>query len=170
MTRLTTATVAFTTTPGVTRIECSRDGAAFAACTSPVKLTGVAAGSRSLQIRAFDAQSQGSGVQTATWLVDRLAPTIASPRPTATQRVRRGTRPVISAVVRDRGGATARVARLQLKVDGKLVPTRLVRSTARGVVTYRMPRPTSRGRHTVQLLAIDAAGNRTAKTWRFTAR
>jgi hypothetical protein len=53
----TTASIAFSGTDdvGVTGFECSLDGAAFAACTSPVALTVLSAGAHNFQVRALDA-------------------------------------------------------------------------------------------------------------------
>lgn len=65
----------FSSNDGAASFECSLDGAAFAACTSPRSLTNLADGSHTFAVRAVDAVT---GVDltpaTFTWTVDGTAP------------------------------------------------------------------------------------------------
>ncbi|GMA86688.1 hypothetical protein GCM10025868_19380 [Angustibacter aerolatus] len=57
------------------RLQCSLDGAAFAACTSPTTLTGLSSKRHTFAVRAVDrAGNTGTAVSRA-WTVDRVAPT-----------------------------------------------------------------------------------------------
>jgi hypothetical protein len=60
----TSARITFSTQASdLARFECSVDGGAFAACSSPTQLTGLAAGSHTVSVRGFDdLGNQGSAV------------------------------------------------------------------------------------------------------------
>lgn len=73
-TNQTSATFAFTV-GGATVVECSRDGAAFAACTSPLTLTMLADGNHTFRVRARDAANNTTTLQ-HDWLVNTVAPTV----------------------------------------------------------------------------------------------
>ena len=64
-----TATLQFETDPGATA-ECSLDGAAFAACTSPVTRTGLALGPHTFAVRQIDAAGVASAAATRAWRID----------------------------------------------------------------------------------------------------
>jgi hypothetical protein len=72
----TTATLAFTTR-NATTVRCSLDGAAFAACSSPVSLSGLALGTHSFTVRA----ANGAGVATAVARWEIVAPSPPPPPP-----------------------------------------------------------------------------------------
>ncbi len=72
-TNLTTASLAFVVTGAATVIECRLDAAAFAACSSPVTLTGLADGSHTFTVRAVDAVGNTQSAS-HTWTVDTAAP------------------------------------------------------------------------------------------------
>ena len=60
---------------GVARFECSLDGAAFAACTSPRRLDNLADGDHAFRVRAVDVAGNVDGTpETRVWTVDAAAP------------------------------------------------------------------------------------------------
>ncbi|MBJ7459330.1 MAG: hypothetical protein JHD02_09105, partial [Thermoleophilaceae bacterium] len=66
----------FTDTEAGVTFECSDNGAAFASCSSPVNLTGLAQGARTFAVRAKDGATPAntSGVTSISWTVDTVAP------------------------------------------------------------------------------------------------
>jgi len=65
-------------------LECSLDGASFAACTSPVDLTGLADGEHTFGVRATDAAGNVGDAAVVAWTVDTHAPdTQIGARPSA---------------------------------------------------------------------------------------
>ncbi len=82
-----TASVAFVAGEAGSRFECSRDGAAYAACVSPVSYTGLADGAHTVSVRAIDAAGNvDSSPAQAGWTVDATPPntsfTSVPPSPT----------------------------------------------------------------------------------------
>lgn len=70
---------------GIASYQCSMDGAAFAACTSPKSFTGLASGAHSFQAKAFDTAGNTSTTQTVSWTIDSVAPVLTlSSKPAAT--------------------------------------------------------------------------------------
>jgi len=79
----TTATFGFSATDnlsGVDFLECSLDGAAFATCTSPLNLTGLAEGTHTLLVRATDLAGNVESTASRTWNVDLTPPQITANR------------------------------------------------------------------------------------------
>ena len=67
----TTATVSFSSpAPDLARFECSIDGGAFATCSSPLQLTGLAVGSHTISVRAVDNAGDLGQAGTKTFTVD----------------------------------------------------------------------------------------------------
>jgi hypothetical protein len=83
-----TPTFMFTTAGAPTMVQCSIDGGAFAACTSPYTTAALADGSHTFVVRATDAVGN-SASDTRTFSVDTTAPAVtivnrpANPSPSA---------------------------------------------------------------------------------------
>jgi large repetitive protein len=54
--------------------QCNADGAGFAACASPLELSGLAEGDHSVEVRAVDMAGNVSATASASWSVDTVAP------------------------------------------------------------------------------------------------
>ncbi|MCD4523371.1 ThuA domain-containing protein [Nocardioides sp. cx-173] len=164
--RARTATIRFAATgpgAGAATFQCSLDGSAWTPCTSPRTLRGLRDGRHTVRVRAVTAGGVDATPATATWTVDGTGPRIRAVGPTGSVRDRT---PTVRAVVTD---ATSRVRAVELSVDGRRV--RGVRfDRARDRMTWTPGRAMSVGRHTVRLVAIDAAGNRTVTRWSFRIR
>ena len=72
------ATFAFTADEAGSTFECSLDGGAFAACTSPASYTGLADGPHTFDVQATDTSlNSDSTPDSASWTVDHTAPTVS---------------------------------------------------------------------------------------------
>lgn len=93
------ATISFTAEDGAT-FTCSLDGGAYAACSSPRSLSGLAAGPHTFSVKASDAAGNTSLAETASWTVTAsvapfLPPTVLTPAA--------GTKTVVKATVDGKG-------------------------------------------------------------------
>jgi hypothetical protein len=162
-------------TSGISRLQCSvvpaGSPASYAPCSSGTAhtVTGLAGGSYTFTAEATDGAGNLVAVE-RSFVVDALKPSIASTRPSPGSATRDRT-PLISAVVKDRrtaslAGSVARSG-ITLLVDGVSRPFGY--GAATGKVSWQAF--TQRiGKHTVQLSATDAVGNRASRTWTFRIR
>jgi MYXO-CTERM domain-containing protein len=75
LTNATSATFAFTSNEAGATFECSLDGAAFTACTSPVNYSALGMGSHTFVVRAKDGSGQrDASPPTHLWSIDSTAP------------------------------------------------------------------------------------------------
>ncbi|HEY0640073.1 MAG TPA: DNRLRE domain-containing protein [Pseudonocardiaceae bacterium] len=71
----TTASITFTASEAGSTFVCSLDDAAYAACTSPVSLTGLAVGAHQFRVIATDAAGNADATAAAhSWTVESVAP------------------------------------------------------------------------------------------------
>ena len=70
----TTATISFSTfAQDLARFECSVDGGAFAPCSSPTQLTGLAVGGHTISVRGVDNAGNTGDADTRSFTIDRPA-------------------------------------------------------------------------------------------------
>jgi Ca2+-binding RTX toxin-like protein len=143
---------------GVARLECSLDGAAYAACTSPLAPANLADGSHALNVRAVDvAGNTDSTPATRTWTVDTAAPqtTLSSAPADVT-----ADRAAAFRYAGDALGGTA-IASYQCRLDDAAFAA--CPSAGRDYTGL------SAGEHRFEVRALDAAGNADAtpavKAW-----
>ena len=78
----TSASFSFTgtdnTTPGVLTFQCSPDGAAFTACTSPINYAGLVQGNHNFKVRAVDESGNTDPTPASfSWAIDLTGPVIS---------------------------------------------------------------------------------------------
>ncbi|MCX6463889.1 MAG: DNRLRE domain-containing protein [Pseudonocardiales bacterium] len=141
----TTATFVFAADTAGTTFECALDAAAFAPCTSPVTVTGLAIGEHDFTVRATGAEGQVAAPVVVEWEVlppDTVAPetTLASGPPASTT----ATTATITF------GATEAGSTFTCAVDGGAAQPCSSPLTLTGLAV---------GSHEVQIRATDPAGN-----------
>lgn len=146
----TSAGFAFTSTLVGASFECSLDGAAFVACSTPVTFSGLASGSHTLEVRAVDGANVDTTPATRTWIIDAsapVAPVVTTPVDQSTIRTRT---PRYSGTAEP--GSTVIVS-----VDDRQVCTAI--ADANGAWSCTSTLPLADGAHRVAAVAVDAAGN-----------
>jgi hypothetical protein len=104
----TGATLAFTADDPDATFACRLDGGTFAACGSPVRLTGLAVGAHAFSVRATDAVGNVSATTTASWQVTPAAPA-PGPAPAGAPAPAAVPGPVVITTAPSRSPARARV-------------------------------------------------------------
>jgi hypothetical protein len=105
----TGATLAFTADDPDATFACRLDGGTFAACGSPVRLTGLAVGAHAFSVRATDAVGNVSATTTASWQVTVAAPAAPAPAPAGAPAPAAVPGPVVITTAPSRSPARARV-------------------------------------------------------------
>ncbi|PWU17594.1 MAG: hypothetical protein C5B49_08510 [Bdellovibrio sp.] len=164
LTNSTSATLTFVASDGaglVTRTECSIDGSAFAACTSPENYLGLAQGAHVFQVRAVDAVGLVSAVQSWSWSIDTTGPTITFTSVPANliTATSAGTSAVVQFVVSDSGTA---VSSIQCGLNGTL-------ATCANNTPQTLANLTG-GNYTFTVQAQDSLGNTTTQSISFTVQ
>jgi Calcineurin-like phosphoesterase len=144
----TSATLTFHSTIDPATFTCALDGAAPAACTSPVTYTGLADGSHSLAVAATAASGTDPTAAVRTWTVDATAPTV--PGSVVATPLGPGSVGVTWAASTDTGGVTG----YDISRDGILIGTAGAAQTSYSDTTAA---PTTTYQYTVR--AHDGAGN-----------
>ncbi|WP_240359172.1 adventurous gliding motility protein AgmC [Pyxidicoccus trucidator] len=140
----TTATFDFTSNESPVTYECSLDGAAFVACADPVTFTGLAQGNHTLAVRARDAAGNVDPTPaTRSWTVDTVAPdtTFTSTPPAVSN----------SAVANFDFSSNESPVTYECRLDGAVLFTACTDPASFTGLTN--------GSHTLQVRAVDAAGN-----------
>lgn len=145
---------------------CRVDGAGWHPCGPTIAVGRLREGAHVLRVRATDQTGRTDATPAVRrWTVDVTEPRVQITRPGAVTRDRT---PTLVARVRERQTSVVRHD-LELRVDGTRVAG--VRYDARtGRVTWTPRGALSRTRHVVQLVAVDAAGNRASDSWTFRVR
>lgn len=147
------ATFAFTVTSPATA-ECRLDSAAFAACTSPVTLTGVPDGTHSFEVRSIYGGSPGASAS-RTWRVDTVAPSAPVITSPADGALTTDTTPDIT-------GTAEALSTIIVSIDGGVAGTAFTDGV--GGWTFTPSSTLSGAPHTVTATATDQAGNTSASS------
>jgi hypothetical protein len=147
------ATFAFTSDESGSTFECSLDGSAFAACSSPASYTGLGDGAHSFDVRATDSSANADATPAgASWTIDVQPPT----KPSSFSGSRANGRLVLKWKAATDNGV---VAAYLVYANGKVVRT--LGASARSVDMGRFKSSDSRS---FQVAARDSAGNVGART------
>ncbi|MBJ7458093.1 MAG: hypothetical protein JHD02_02780 [Thermoleophilaceae bacterium] len=146
-----TATISFSASESGGTLECSLDGATFAACSpSPVELSGLTDGPHSYSVRQLDVAGNTATAGTVAWIVDLTAPSppmITTPATTPTYSAL--AQPEIAGVA-EPGGA--------VRIHDGAVPVGF--GTVDGNGRWTIATDTlSDGAHTITATVGDSAGN-----------
>ncbi|QIN77723.1 hypothetical protein GBA65_03440 [Rubrobacter marinus] len=134
-------------------------------CASPKAYSGLTNRVHTFRVRAVDRAGNVDPAPSArTWTVDTTLPAIASPSPAPSSATQDRT-PTVRATVRDTQTDLAKTG-VQLYVDG-IRRTTFSYDRATDRLSYTPATNLSYARHTAKVVARDAAGNTTTKSWSF---
>ena len=147
------AVFAFSDTVATVSFQCSLDGAAYSACTSPFTTAALADGSHTFAVEAVDASNRASNPTQYTWTIDTVAP----PAPTITSKP---AATVASGSASFGFSDTQAGVGFECQLDGAAFASCTSPAAYSGLAT---------GQHTFAVRARDAAGNASTATsysWR----
>ncbi len=166
LTQSKSASFSFNSTESGSTFECERDGEGFSLCSSPKSYANLSEGPHTFMVRAATAAGADPTPATRSWTVDAVKPKITALRPAPGSSTRSRT-VGIQATVGDSPNNPAKSG-IQLFLDGKR-KTGFAYNQATGRLSFTA-RNISLGRHTVKVVATDAAGNVAARVWSFTVK
>jgi uncharacterized delta-60 repeat protein len=149
------ASFAFTSDDSAATFECLVDSAPFAACASPLSLSGIAEGTHTFAVRAVDAVgNRDASPAVRTWTVDTRPPDTSLDEGQGPSGV------VAASTATFTFRSDEAAATFECRLDGAAY------TSCSGMVHYT---GLAEGPHTFEVAAIDAAGNRDAtpavRTW-----
>jgi PKD repeat protein len=158
------ATFTFTSSEPGSTFECSLDGGAWAACSSPATFNKLGTGEHELRVRATDkAGNTDASPAARTWTVDRGRPkakVLSGSKPTSDRT------PTVRVRLSDRHD-DLRARDVKVRFDGRAAAKVRVNRKGVMVATSKQLAP---GRHRVVLKVRDEAGNKRTVRWWITVR
>ena len=153
------ATFTFTSSEPGSTFECSLDGGAWAACSSPATFNKLGTGEHELRVRAIDkAGNTDASPAVRTWTVDRGKPTVKVLKGAKTTKDRT---PTVRVRLGDRYD-DLRARDVKVRFDGRTAAKVRVNRKGVMVATAKQLAP---GRHRVMLKVRDEAGNTRTVGW-----
>ena len=141
LTNLATASIEFASDTLSATFECDLDGGGWQACTSPLELAGLADGHHELKVRAVAGGLVDPTPATRSWTVDTAAP-------------------VLTVTSKPSGTTSAAGGRFEFTVDDATATTECrVDGGSWSPCTSPFAPALSDGQHTVDIRAVDPAGN-----------
>ena len=164
-TRSRNARFTFDATEEGSTFECKLDNGSFESCNSAKIYRNLSDGRHVFWVRATDeAGNADRSAARRIWTVDTRGPRVYKVSPT---RVTRDRTPIVRATIND---ARVNLAKSDIKLyfDGRR-KGQFSYNRRTDQLTYRPGRVANK-LHTVKIVAVDKAGNRTVKVWRFRVR
>ncbi len=140
--------------------QCSLDGSAFSACTSPKSYSGLGEGSHTFQVKGTDTVGNAGSPASYTWAIDTTAPTISLTSPANSDT--RAELPTFRGTAGTAGGDSSTVT---VEVfsgaspTGSPVQTLATTAGTGGAYSVLASSPLGAGTYTARARQADAAGN-----------